>query len=935
MFLFISINICYSQDEEVDYIDKVFNSFIYSDTSTLWISSLGGWNKYDGINTVHYLSSDSLSGLKGEWIQSGFFPDRDGRMWTCTYDHLCYYKTDGDKFECFQPVLNDSVISKEIRLIGLDASSQQPILRVRDILCYYDIKLNHLIPIHETTKTEVPLFSPISKENRFLGLGGVENTYLEIWGQVEGDWLKRKFDFKYCNKSFFISDGAILDKEIVLATSLGLLLFNQIDYCQSQLINFNNSEYYSYNLVVKDDFIIVSTDKFGVLFFDLKRKKWVENINDKHPIFPLKRKNGAELSDIGTDAVLSFRNVSPQFFKWNALHPLLSLQKQQTTFFKPYMLYENEGYYLVSDGRSEIEIYSGELDSKLSINGVGSLRNFHFYNHSLYFIDESKLWKYDLKKKKLDVLYKHDQNIIQNASFKEDQIVVIIENKAFKILDGALSPLGNNRFNKEIISWKEIDDNASLICTYNEAIYLNEGDTISLLTDSYIYDLTYDVNNKKIFLALGNGLGIFDIETEKYSNIEVNDARVNKIYLKDNSVFLSASKGIYRYVDGEIKRYATKENNVKDLIIVDSFMYYICEDGLRSIHVNQNNSEKTDLLFIEDKNYTRQFNLDQDVYFEYGVSESPLNHNVRTNTYLTNNQGNYSFKVLGRDYEVTQQNFKEPLSLPPLGAGNYKVEINGCDHLSRPLPPLKFGVNIKGPIWMRWWFILGTFLSLLAILLLYLNYRSKQFKRKLFIANEINELEKSALQAQMNPHFIFNCLNSIQNFIMENDKESAMQYLGEFAKLIRLNLKASVEDKITLDEEITILENYLNLERLRLNEKFEFQININNIKSTNDVLLPPMLIQPFVENAVIHGMSSTIENGEININFDLMESTLFVKVQDNGKYKIKNQESNPNRKSYGVSITQKRLDHINKINKSDLQIIHSDKGTEVNFKIEV
>lgn len=236
---------------------------------------------------------------------------------------------------------------------------------------------------------------------------------------------------------------------------------------------------------------------------------------------------------------------------------------------------------------------------------------------------------------------------------------------------------------------------------------------------------------------------------------------------------------------------------------------------------------------------------------------------------------------------------------------------------------------------MRWWFILGTFLSLLAILLLYLNYRSKQFKRKLFIANEINELEKSALQAQMNPHFIFNCLNSIQNFIMENDKESAMQYLGEFAKLIRLNLKASVEDKITLDEEITILENYLNLERLRLNEKFEFQININNIKSTNDVLLPPMLIQPFVENAVIHGMSSTIENGEININFDLMESTLFVKVQDNGKYKIKNQESNPNRKSYGVSITQKRLDHINKINKSDLQIIHSDKGTEVNFKIEV
>ena len=92
--------------------------------------------------------------------------------------------------------------------------------------------------------------------------------------------------------------------------------------------------------------------------------------------------------------------------------------------------------------------------------------------------------------------------------------------------------------------------------------------------------------------------------------------------------------------------------------------------------------------------------------------------------------------------------------------------------------------------------------------------------------NEINDLERSALQAQMNPHFIFNCLNSIQNFIMENDKESAMEYLGKFARLIRLNLRSSVERQISLLEEIAILENYMSLEQLRLNNKFDFFVTI-------------------------------------------------------------------------------------------------------------
>ena len=184
----------------------------------------------------------------------------------------------------------------------------------------------------------------------------------------------------------------------------------------------------------------------------------------------------------------------------------------------------------------------------------------------------------------------------------------------------------------------------------------------------------------------------------------------------------------------------------------------------------------------------------------------------------------------------------------------------------------------------------------------------------------------------MNPHFIFNCLNSIQSFIMQNNKQDAMDYLSSFAQLIRLNLNASVEQEISLYNEIQILENYITLERLRFQNSFEYTITVDSALDQMDTEIPPMLIQPIVENAIVHGMSSLNEGGIIDIRFDKHENGLAITVGDNGTNTRKSQSLH---KSLGMDITQRRLSHTNRPLSRPIQTKRVDGWTVVSMVVKV
>lgn len=204
---------------------------------------------------------------------------------------------------------------------------------------------------------------------------------------------------------------------------------------------------------------------------------------------------------------------------------------------------------------------------------------------------------------------------------------------------------------------------------------------------------------------------------------------------------------------------------------------------------------------------------------------------------------------------------------------------------------------------------------------------------------ELNRLqaEHKMLRSQMNPHFIFNSLMAIQNFLFKNDAEKTADYLSDFAILMRMILAGSRTDKISIEDEIKITNNYLNLQKMRFNNKFKYNIQVSEIIDQKQTFIPPMLIQPFIENAVEHGVR-LIEGGEgiIQVSFEQNKDGLIVSITDNGNGLSKSRDEKRNEHvSYATQITKERISTIEKINKVKINMEITDQndvqGTRVIF----
>lgn len=195
----------------------------------------------------------------------------------------------------------------------------------------------------------------------------------------------------------------------------------------------------------------------------------------------------------------------------------------------------------------------------------------------------------------------------------------------------------------------------------------------------------------------------------------------------------------------------------------------------------------------------------------------------------------------------------------------------------------------------------------------FLVYSRRQLKKTLTLQRDLAEYEQKALHLQMNPHFVFNCLGSISSFIVQNGTDSAIKYLSKFSKLMRLTLEYSKESLIPIDREIEGLQNYLELEQLRFNKMFDFTITKDpNIE--DDMAIPPLLLQPFVENAIIHGIVPKKEKGNIHVDFAIANDKLVCTVTDDGIGFARSKQLKENsvtvHKSMALEITRKRLEVI-------------------------
>jgi sensor histidine kinase YesM len=289
---------------------------------------------------------------------------------------------------------------------------------------------------------------------------------------------------------------------------------------------------------------------------------------------------------------------------------------------------------------------------------------------------------------------------------------------------------------------------------------------------------------------------------------------------------------------------------------------------------------------------------------------------------------------------ANQQN----ILLSNLSPGNYNVEIRLRDFDNRWPEQFKyFRMIVQPPFWKSTWFIIAA--SLLLLILIYLLFKwrisrirkierekvqvqelkTAEYRNRLELQIKEEELTRindqlaaaqlAALQTQMNPHFIFNALNSIKRMILDNEKQNASRYLSKFAQMIRMTLNHSKETFITLQENIEYLHAYLEMEQLRFDDSFAFHIETNNNLDEEDTLVPSLMIQPLVENAIWHGLMHQVGEKQISIRFHQNHDNIICSIEDNGigiheSEKMKSVNKQPHR-SVGLDNLRNRIKIMN------------------------
>ncbi|MFB9076346.1 histidine kinase [Flavobacterium procerum] len=280
---------------------------------------------------------------------------------------------------------------------------------------------------------------------------------------------------------------------------------------------------------------------------------------------------------------------------------------------------------------------------------------------------------------------------------------------------------------------------------------------------------------------------------------------------------------------------------------------------------------------------------------------------------------------------------KTNLFLPYLPAGNYNVMIEVFDMnagKSKVFSILQ--LYIQPPFWLSWWFISLFVLCLLVIILLVFLRIKRKSNEKTIIQRRIAETKLEALLSQMNPHFTFNAMNAIQDFIISSDIENSLLYISEFSKLIRKTLENSSKQKITIEEEIEYLEAYITIENMRFDNRIDFEIEVSEEIDTCFTEIPTMLLQPFVENVFVHAFNESSLNPKLTISFKTLSTNILeCKIIDNGM-SLNAAKKSKLHQSKGIQLTKERLSLLQDLKNDSIKIDFSENnGTSVTILLAV
>ncbi len=555
------------------------------------------------------------------------------------------------------------------------------------------------------------------------------------------------------------------------------------------------------------------------------------------------------------------------------------------------------------------------------------------FSHQNYFITANKV--YSLKTSKIE---KSKINSLESYDPKDS------------FLEGTKDIISYNGYNYFVTSSSLIKNKSSLEPSLNIAsksgllfaqvfkghVYIAGSDGLhQVVNDSLVKpnqkDELLNVSITSIatnpdFLFLGtDGRGVYLYNEDALFYLKETDGlSVQRILLKDNFLWLATQKGVKKIelnqesiidskiIDAFYDADGLLQYNINDIYIEDHYLYAASDDGLSKIDINNLVYKKQPNLYFKTQNDTLNFK---------DAERDNIAITFALQDFVDQEYTNYQYRLAPIQNKWIETNTKT-LNFSNLSPKQYTLEVKATDQHNN-IRVIKQYINVVPKWWQTSLAKIGfVIIGILGLFILFQTTKKrieKKEKNKALQEKRVAGLELQALRSQMNPHFVHNSLNAIQYFIQRNEVELSENYLSKFSKLIRLFFEFSRRQNITIKEELNLLRNYLEIEKLRFEEKLEYHINISKNIDIDEQLIPSMLLQPILENAINHGLFHKKGNGKVTIDFDQIKKNTFqVSVKDNGiginKAKEIFKVSSKNYQSNSSEVLRERLDLLNKSN---------------------
>lgn len=930
-FLIIKATVSFSQSTQTIFYttkDGLPSNSIYKcvldSHGFLWIATENGLAKFDGKNFKTYTTAQGLADNE----ITDIFIDSSQRLWVTPFRRTtAYYNPVKDRFE------NDET-DPELQKIELGNANRASVLQFggvafcnnqRDFFIYKNGRVKsfkNLLDIKKTwTPEKIIEFSPdkyliISSDSIRVFVNNVFKKSFPLGNET--------FYSEYVNNNLYVSSGSKISKyQVDEEGGVKLILektfpFKIRIFCRSgkdlAVTTFNRTTYPvdASTLELKEPLLY----NIGVrnVLEDKNTSTWISTIDRGLVKIQQKRISSFTITDKALNDVIT------QSFNAIAI------------IDKKIVAGDNYGEVLVYDGVYDIKRKA--LSEEKNMDGM--IRKIVELKDKIYVSCQTGSFLMDKKTLAISKRFEGQQNPSTKAALKLNDSVLVLGSHSvvqkYNIIKG------------EEVEWKAkrvtalgINQSQQIFIGSNDGLYRWDKDSLFYFGKMY-KALTYKVNT--IFNTADNllwvGLGADSLLVLKdnvliqsialgdiipgnvckslYSNTAGTiwlgtNKGLNKIQYqldKNKLVFYNTSFGLYDGLIGE---------QVNDITIYKDTVYAATTGGISYLPAKLSLPVTDITTFITrvsingvdtlvTKNYTLGYDQN-DISISFSGAD------------LTGYYPLFEYRLNEGAWQKTDKNNIELR----LASGNYDIQIRGMKRDGTPSSKTEsISIYIKTPFWQSGIFWTIVVLSLFVISLFALERRNKQKRKaeveKVITEKKLTELEMQALKAQINPHFVFNCLNSIKGFIFDQDYKQADKYLDKFSDLMRSTIDNSDASIISLQSEINYLDNYLQLEKLRFEDKFNYAINVDGDVDKEKVFVPAMLLQPYVENAIRHGMRFLEHRkGEININVKKENNFLVCEIDDNGigreKAAALKSKMHVEYQSKGMNISKRRAELFN------------------------